>query len=242
MIAAPPRGAELAPWYDLYFTRLMHLWYVKAAGTSAFMAIFFYGYFSALNAPVHPVTVMPTTPFDEWVAFWPPAFYLYASLWVYTSLVPALQPNFLRLVAYGCAIGALCLTGLALFTFFPTAVPYASASWTADPSLSLLHSLDAPGNAFPSLHVATALFSALCLHKLLHTMPSPGWLKVLNWVWGALIVYSTLAIKQHVMWDVVGGMVLALVFGWLYTRLEKRLGVWAAEGVEAKRDPSEDSF
>jgi membrane-associated phospholipid phosphatase len=211
------------PWYALYVARLMHLWYAKALGTSAFMATFFYGYFAALNSPVHPVTVMPTTQFDEWVAFWPPAFYLYASLWVYTSLVPALQPNLLRLVAYGCAIGALCLAGLGMFVFFPTAVPYVSSSWTADPTLSLLHSLDAPGNAFPSLHVATAIFTALCLQKLLRELPSPAWLKLLNWLWCVLIVYSTLAIKQHVIWDAVAGTVLALVFGWLYTQLEKRL-------------------
>lgn len=201
----------------------MHLWYVKALGTSAFMAIFFYGYFAALDSPVHPVTVMPTTPLDEWVAFWPPAFYLYASLWVYTSLVPALQPNLHRLVAYGCAIGALCLTGLVLFTFFPTAVPYVSGSWSTDPTLSLLQSLDAPGNACPSLHVATAIFTALCLHKLLRELPSPGWVELLNWLWCVLIVYSTLAIKQHVMWDVVAGIALAVVFGWLYRQLEKRL-------------------
>ena len=115
----------------------MHLWYVKALGTSAFMAIFFYGYFAVLRSPVHPVTSMPTTAVDEFVPFWSPAFYIYASLWVYTSLVPALQPTLLRLVAYGCAIGALCLTGLVLFTFFPTAVPYASGNWSDDPSLSL---------------------------------------------------------------------------------------------------------
>ena len=217
-------GVLARPWYAHYARRLMHLWYLKAIGTSAFMAIFFYAYFAALNSPVHPVTVMPTTPVDSFVAFWPPAFYLYASLWVYTSLVPALQPSLLRLVAYGVGIGTLCLTGLLLFTFFPTAVPYSSSSWPADASLSLLHSLDAPGNACPSLHVATALFTALCLHKLLREMPSPDWLKTLNWVWCALIVYSTMAIKQHVMWDVVAGIALAAVFGWLYPKLEKRLG------------------
>jgi len=216
-------GRLAGPWYALYGERLLHLWVFKATGTSAFMAIFFYGYFAALESPVHPVAVMPTTPLDDWIAFWPPAFYLYASLWVYTSLVPALQPSLLRLVAYGVGIGALCLTGLVLFTFLPTAVPYGPSSWPADASLSLLHSLDAPGNACPSLHVATALFSALCLHRLLREMPSPGWLKVLNWLWCALIMYSTLAIKQHVVWDAVAGIALALPFAWLYAQLETRL-------------------
>lgn len=217
------QGTSLPNWYSQCVARLMHLWFLKASGTMAFMAIFFYGYFAVQRSAVGAVTIMSVTWVDDWIAFWPPAFYLYASLWIYTSLVPALQASLLRLVVYGCAIGALCLFGLVIFSLFPTAVPYATSDWFADPSLSLLRSLDLAGNACPSLHVATAVFSALCLRRLLGELGAPAWARAGNWVWCTLIVYSTLAIKQHVLWDVLAGVVLALVFSALYRQLEARL-------------------
>lgn len=210
-------------WLSECTRRLMHLWLFKAVGTTAFMAVFFYGYFATLTSPIFPVATMPTTVVDNWIGFWPPAFYLYASLWLYTALIPALQPNLLRLVGYGCGIGLLCLTGLVVFLFFPTKVPFESIDWLSDPSLSLLRQIDLYGNACPSLHVATAIFTGLCLQRLLRSLGCPRWLLVTNWVWCALIVYSTMAIKQHVMWDVLAGILLALVFGWLYPKFENRL-------------------
>jgi PAP2 superfamily len=211
-------------WYSEVYSRILHLWFFKSTGTALFMVVFFYGYFSLLRMPVFPVVTMPTTWVDDAIGFWTPAFYIYASLWLYTALVPALQPTFLRLIAYGCGIGSLCLTGLVIFLFFPTAVPFtASADWFNDPSLSLLRKIDMSGNACPSLHVATAIFTAMSLNKLLRDMRCPSWLSVANWIWCTLIVYSTIGIKQHVMWDVVAGLVLALLFGWLYPQLEKRL-------------------
>ncbi len=207
-------------WYALGAERLMHLWLFKATGTAAFMAIFFYSYFEVLHSPIGVVTLMPLAWVDDWIAFWPPAFYLYASLWAYTSLVPALQPSLARLVAYGCGIGSLCLSGLAIFSFFPTAVPYEFSTWFTDPSLSLLRSLDLAGNACPSLHVATAVFTAMTMHRLLRELEAPHWVQQASWLWCALIIYSTMAIKQHVLWDVLAGLALGLVFGWLYSRLE----------------------
>ena len=207
-------------WYARGAERLMHLWFFKATGTAAFMGIFFYSYFAVLHSPIGVVTIMPLTWVDDWIAFWPPAFYLYASLWVFTALVPALQPSLLRLVAYGCGIGSLCLSALVIFSFFPTAVPYEFSSWFTDPSLSLLRSLDLAGNACPSLHVATAIFTAMVMHQLLRDLEAPPWVQQASWLWCALIVYSTMAIKQHVFWDVLAGMVLGVFFGWLYSRFE----------------------
>ena len=207
-------------WYTRGAERLMHLWFFKATGTAAFMGIFFYSYFAVLHSPIGAVTIMPLTWADDWIAFWPPAFYLYASLWVYTALVPALQPSLLRLVAYGCGIGSLCLSALVIFSFFPTAVPYEFSSWFTDPSLSLLRSLDQAGNACPSLHVATAVFTAMAMKQLLRDLEAPPWVKQASWLWCGLIVYSTMAIKQHVLWDVLAGMVLGVFFGWLYSRFE----------------------
>jgi membrane-associated phospholipid phosphatase len=210
-------------WFSECKRRFMHQWYYKASGTALFMVIFFYSYFAILRSPIFPVTTMATTMVDDWIIFWPSAFHIYASLWVYTALVPALQPNFLRLVGYGCGIGLLCLSGLLVFLFFPTVVPFTASDWPTAPALSLLRTIDLAGNACPSLHVAAAIFTGMSLHRLLRNLGCPVWLKTTNWVWCVVIIYSTMAIKQHVMWDVLAGVLLAVIFGLLYPKFEDHL-------------------
>ena len=211
---------ESDSWQKQCLQRLAHHWHLKSIATASFMAVFFYGYFAILHSPMYPVTTMGITLVDDWVPFWPSAFYIYASLWVYTSLVPALQPNFSRLVVYGFGIGLVCLTGLAFFFFFPTAVPYASADWFNDPALVVLRKFDMTGNACPSLHVASAIFTAICLNCQLTSMRCPAWLKVVSWVWCTFIVYSTLAIKQHVLWDTLAGILLGVIVAFVYQKFE----------------------
>jgi membrane-associated phospholipid phosphatase len=72
--------------------------------------------------------------------------------------------------------------------------------------------VDAPGNALPSLHVATALFTALWIERLLHEIGTPAALRRLNWLWLTLIVYATLATKQHLLLDVLAGGALGAAF------------------------------
>ena len=216
--ASPP-----APWLAQCISRLKTDWLFKSVGTSAFMAAFFYCYFAILRSPMYPVITMPTTWVDDAITFWPSAFYMYASLWVYTSLVPALQPSFARLVVYGVGIGTLCATGLLFFYFLPTAVPFASADWFNDPALVVLRELDMTGNACPSLHVASAIFTAICMNRQLSSMGCPRWLKITSGVWCVLIVYSTMAIKQRVMWVALASLLLGDVCDVLYDKFEKRV-------------------
>ena len=99
---------------------------------------------------------------------------------------------------------------------FPTTVPQPQLplDMALLPGFALLQGVDAAGNACPSLHVATALFSAFWIDRLLRHIGTPGLLRALNALWLLLIVYSTLAIKQHVALDVAGGTLLALLFVW----------------------------
>lgn len=192
------------------------LWLLKAVGSACFFTLFFVGYFHLLRHPIYPVTIMPLTAIDRMIDFQPGAFVWYVSLWLYTSIPPALQPNFRDLAAYGVAIGSLCLAGMACFLFFPTATPLTGIDWTQFPSLSILQRIDAAGNACPSLHVAGAVFSGIWLHRQLHEIGVPSAMRWLNWVWCTGIVYSALATKQHVWWDALAGLVLALIFAALW--------------------------
>lgn len=84
--------------------------------------------------------------------------------------------------------------------------------------MAFLKNIDAGGNACPSLHVATAAFSAVWLHHLLRRLGGPPWILVFNWAWCIAIIYSTLATRQHVALDALGGLILGLLTGWLSLR------------------------
>lgn len=191
-----------------------HMW-LKGLGTTIFISVFFVAYFYLLKHPAYPTTLMPITLIDRLIGFQPPALPLYLSLWIYVSLPPALLSTRRELYGFGLAMAATCLAGLAVFYFWPTAVPPVDIDWTQYPDVHFLKNIDAAGNAFPSLHVATAVFSGVWLHHLLHRFAAPRWLRIINLLWGIGIVYSTLATRQHVAVDVLGGLVLGGVAAWL---------------------------
>ena len=191
--------------------RLRARFWLKVFGTTAFMWLFFVGYFHLLRHPAWPAFEMPLTAIDRWVDFQPWALWPYFSLWVYVALPPGLMANARELIRYGWWIGGLCIAGLACFYLWPTAVPRLAADIAAPASFDLLRGVDAAGNACPSLHVATAAFSALWLERMLRELAVPRWLRAANGCWFALIVWSTLAVKQHVWWDVAAGLLLAVV-------------------------------
>ncbi|MCG3189969.1 MAG: hypothetical protein LKCHEGNO_02520 [Burkholderiaceae bacterium] len=206
-----PRERPRAAWLRAA-ARVRSRFWLKAVGIAAFMALFFVGYFHLLRHPLQPPLQMPLSAIDTWIGFRAWALWPYLSLWVYVAWPPVLMPDVRALLRYGAWVGALCVAGLASFYWWPTAVP--PTSLPADlAGFDLLRGVDAAGNACPSMHVAAATFSALWLHRLLRELELPGWLRWVNLGWFALIVWSTLAVKQHVWWDAVAGALLALAVG-----------------------------
>lgn len=196
------------------------LWWLKAPGCTLFIWLFFEAYFFLLRYPHAQVTTMPVTWLDgvipmQWWAWVP-----YLSLWFYTCLPPSLLPNLRQLLYYGLSVGSVCLLGLMCFYLWPTIVPaYTRPEGTG---LALVEGLDMAGNACPSLHVAIAVFSAIWLsHQLRGVGVNWRW-RFANWVWCLLIVYSTLATKQHVALDALGGALLGAAGGWLSLALFRR--------------------
>ena len=165
-----------------------------------------------MHTPTQAPIVMPLTAIDRWIPFHPWALWPYISLWFYVALPPSLLTSFRSLLSYGSWVGALCIAGLVCFYFWPTAVPRQPLSTEGMAGFDLLRGVDAAGNACPSLHVAAATFSAWWLHRLLHALALPAWLRAANAAWYALIVWSTIATRQHVWWDVLAGVALALLF------------------------------
>jgi membrane-associated phospholipid phosphatase len=215
--AAAP-GQDRPGWRSDLASRMRTLAVLKLAGVTAFVWLFFIGYFYLLRNPSGPVTVMPLTALDRLIPFQPHALAAYVSLWLYVGIAPGLLRNWRELLVYGLWATALCGFGLALFYFWPTAVPANSMNAT----IAVLQGVDAAGNACPSMHVATSMFSMVWIDHVLRLTRSPLPLRLLNAGWFVAIAYSTLAIKQHVVLDVIGGVVLGLAFAWLSLRAQRR--------------------
>jgi membrane-associated phospholipid phosphatase len=205
-------SAPRKEWASRLGTRLRRHFLLKFIGITAFTWLFFIGYFHLLRHPAYPVTQMPVVAIDHLIPFQPGALFAYLTLWVYVGIAPGLQLSLLELVVYGLWAGGLCITGLALFHFLPTAVPPMTIDVSTLPAFAVLQGVDAAGNACPSMHVAVAIFSAIWLDFLLRRTGAPWMLRLGNLAWFMAIAYSTMAIKQHVALDVAAGALLGIAF------------------------------
>ncbi|MHB1544211.1 MAG: phosphatase PAP2 family protein [Gammaproteobacteria bacterium] len=195
-------------WLRQAANRIKWYWPLKILGTVGYMTLFMMGYFWLLRHPVFPVTVMPLTRLDYLIGFQPWSIVLYGSLWLYISLVPVLIYGKRELVYYLSAVTVLSIAGFVCFFFWPTAVPMFGIDWARYPLVAFLKSVDASGNACPSLHVAFAVLTGIWLHRLLKKISAPFAIRLFNGCWCLGILYSTLALKQHVALDVLAGTVL----------------------------------
>jgi membrane-associated phospholipid phosphatase len=195
-------------WLRLAGARLRALWLAKLIGMPLGMTVFFAAYFWLLTHERHPVTNMPLIFIDRMVRFEPWALGLYVSLWFYVVLAPSLISSRRELVSYAWAAAAMSAFGFATFILWPTAVPIAEFGASANSSLAYLKGVDASGNAFPSLHVAFAVFTAIWLERLLRGIGAGASVRAFNILWCLGIVYSTVAIRQHVALDAIAGALL----------------------------------
>ena len=198
-------------WWPELWRRIRHDAWLKALGVPAFMALFFVGYFLLADHPDFPVIMMPDTALDRLIGFQPWALGLYASLWLYVTLPPALVGSRRELLTYGLAALALSLAGMLVFFLWPTATPQPHIDWARYPSYAFLKTVDQARNACPSLHVAFAVFSGFWLDRILVQVRARTWLRGLSILWGLGIIYSTLATKQHVALDAYAGACLGAV-------------------------------
>jgi hypothetical protein len=195
-----------------------HVW-LKALVTPLFMVGFFVAYFAILRNPSAPPTVIPFTAPDHWIGFQPLALIPYASLWFYIILPTALMIRFRELLDYTAGAAVLSTIGLGIFYFWPTITPPTDIDWTAHPSIQFLKSMDASGNACPSLHAAFAVFTIIWFARMLRRVDAPMLAHTGNVLWGVAILYSTLATRQHVAIDMAAGALLGGLTGLLNLRL-----------------------
>lgn len=211
-----------ASWAATLRQRFRTLPLLKATGNTVFLVIFFYCYLYIQRNPMFEVTQIPATALDRWIGFHPSALGLYLSLWVYTALPVAFQPDLRQLARYGMHIGLMCAISLLIFVFWPTSVSAAVGAREGSGMFAIMYAVDTNGNACPSLHVAAAVFSCMWLQTMLREVSAPAWLRCVNVIWCVGICYSTLAVKQHLLIDLIAGGALGAAAGWLSLQLAAR--------------------
>jgi membrane-associated phospholipid phosphatase len=205
-------------WLRQVRVRVLTWWPVKMIGTALIMTAFFVAYFWVLKHPFFSVTTMPIIVVDRLIGFQPEALPLYLSLWFYVSLAPALLIDRREIISYGIVTVGMSVIGLGIFLLWPTTVARTDVVLSQHSTFAFIMAADAAGNACPSLHVAFAVFTAIWLARILRQMDTGRFVRAFNWIWCLGILYSTVAIRQHVVLDVLAGAAFGAAVAMLHLR------------------------
>jgi hypothetical protein len=170
-------------------------------------------YFSLQRGQLFPPRAPLVTSLDAWLPFqpaWAPA---YLSVCLLVPLFPLLALRRDDVWRYLRGIAALCLPCFAFFLFFPMPGPRPEATGVGG-VYGWIVGVDATWNAFPSLHAGLVLYSFLYGRRAVGVDLSPRARRVvgaLSALWGAAILYGTLATKQHWVADLPPAFALAWV-------------------------------
>jgi len=218
--------------------RVQALWRVKLGvmlvGNTVFWALYLLLSRHAL-APIHN---LPMTWLDRWAGFRPHGWsWVYESNFLLVGAVPWLLQTRSEIRRY--LSGFVLLAGVSLLTFliYPVSSPRPLGR-DSDPFLIFITHVDGPLNAFPSLHAATLIYTVCLILRLfgptdresttagvLPLLPPSGERRaVLRMVamglglWTLLILFATLATKQHYALDLLAGALLGCVAYWFAWR------------------------
>jgi len=142
---------------------------------------------------------------------------VYQSLYLFLPM-PWLASSNEQLRRYARGFFIVTLISFAFFLVFPVEGPRPDIM-TSDPLYRLLLAYDRNLNAFPSLHAALAVYTFLFALRILSSK-----FALAGSAWIALVLYATMATKQHYAIDVVAGIIVAIAadfLAWRYTRIDE---------------------
>jgi len=174
-------------------------------------------YFLPQWVPIYKAQPIPLTAIDRAVPFQPWWILPYLSMYLLLPLVPVFATTTDQLRRY--ALGTVLMFVIAAVCFFlwPISYPRPHLEETAPWVYRIVVSLDQPINSLPSLHAGLTAFTLFFAARILADVPrrQRRLLLALGWVWAGLILYGTLATKQHYLADLPPGILLA----WLSDRI-----------------------
>lgn len=147
------------------------------------------------------------------------------AIWLYLSFFLLIPCGYLfcRPARLRWLTSSMILTALACGTFFllwPTTLEYPidAGHGVSSQLLAALVAADSPQNCLPSLHMALSLLAVQALYQ-----PEKHWRNGLLILWAALIGLSILQLRRHLFIDLAGGVLVALVCGWICGQAGQRL-------------------
>ncbi|MBE5905484.1 MAG: phosphatidic acid phosphatase [Lachnospiraceae bacterium] len=161
-------------------------------------------------------------PFTPWFVF----IYLLAfAQWVGCYLLIARDS---KQLCYRVCTGEIIAKGICLVAFivFPTTIlrPEVVGNGLAEQLTRLVYEMDAPDNLFPSIH---CLESWACFRGCMRLEKMPKWFGYSMLVFSLLVFASTVFLKQHVVWDMIGAVAAVEIGFWIAkVSREERMGQW----------------
>jgi hypothetical protein len=167
-------------------------------------------YYGNQHWPLFPATVMEPTAIDRAIPFVEGTSWIYLSYFLLLPIAVIAIPTSRDMNRFALDVAFIAILSSLVFMFYPTAVERPSGPAT-DLAYRLVLAVDAPTNACPSLHASLGLYSALWCHRLLAGWRAAWLWRAGLWAWTTGILYATLALRQHVLADLLAGGSLAAV-------------------------------
>jgi membrane-associated phospholipid phosphatase len=160
---------------------------------------------------------MTPTAFDRMIPFQPePWSWIYLSYYALSGGLPWLLPDRDSIRRYMVCVAVMVIVSFSAFLFLPTRV-VRPAELGDGFAMNLIVGLDGTMNACPSLHAAFIVSMGGLAWRVFGTA-IPCWLLAFCAVWFAAILYSTIAIRQHYVVDLVAGSLTGWLAHWLSWR------------------------
>lgn len=199
--------------------RFAVLWRLKLGATVIVSVIFWSFYLFLSRHSLFPVHTLPLTALDNWAAFRPnPWAWVYESNFLLTGIVPWLIVSREQLRRFLIGFAWLCAISFFVFAICPVASPRPTEeAIKASSFLYFVTRIDGTLNAFPSLHAGCLIYNLALVRHLFGRKLHTGVMTAL-YLWAGLILFATLATKQHYAVDLLAGGLL----GWVVDRFAWR--------------------
>lgn len=147
---------------------------------------------------------------DAWIPFWPAFISIYILAYVQWCIGYLMFARDSRKLCYEMTAGdiiAKLICGVC-FLAFPTLIcrPEVSQTGVWNALTRIIYWFDTPVNLFPSVH---CLESWICCRGAMRSSKAATWYKGVMLVFTLLVFASTVLVKQHVVLDIAGGVVVA---------------------------------
>lgn len=190
---------------------------LKVTLTIVLNIIFWTGYGLLGRYAFFPVHDMSPTQLDRMIPFQPePWSWVYLSYYALSGGLPWLLPDRASIRRYVVCVAVMMIVSFSAFLFLPTRV-VRPTEFGDGFAMNLIVGLDGTMNACPSLHAAF-IVSMSGLAWRVFGAAIPRWLVVFCAVWFAAVLYSTIAIRQHYVMDLVAGAATGWLAHWLAWR------------------------